>query len=198
MDDSEGELISQVRLIKYRRISNNIQQQIKNDRKKLKIAVYKMSPNKYKQKLHQEVVEHYQKTPLNLKNDLNKEVKTLVSKLKVKGRIEKYNIKRCFITLKDHKSDSQTNPTCRLINPSKSQIGKISKIILQDNCATLRIALNINQWCSTVDCIKWFNNLDKNDKCSFIKYDIREYYLSIMEKAVNGAKKLAKEYPRIK
>ena len=41
------------------------------------------------------------------------------------------------------------------------------------------------------------NNLDKNDRCSFIKYDIREFYSSIMEKAVNEALKLAKEYTRI-
>ena len=39
-----------------------------------------------------------------------------------------------------------------------------------DLYTTLRITLNINQWHSTEDCIKWFNNLDKN------KY-IREFYL---------------------
>ena len=59
-----------------------------------------------------------------------------------------------FITLKDYKSDFLSNPNCRLINPSKSQMGKISKIILQDICAALRIALNINQWRSTEDFIK--------------------------------------------
>ena len=91
----------------------------------------------------------------------------MARKLKVEGRIEKYIIKKCFITIKDHKSDFQSNPTCRLINPSKSQMGKISKIILQDICAILRIALNINQWHSTEDCIEWFHNLDKNDKCFF-------------------------------
>ena len=87
----------------------------------------------------------------------------LASKLKVEGRIEKYDIKRCFIKLKDHKSDFQINPTCSLINPSKPQMGKISKIILQDIRATFRLALNISQERSTEDCIKWFNNLDKND-----------------------------------
>ena len=134
--------------------------------------VYKMNPNKYKQMLHKEIIKHYQKAQLSLENELNKEVEILACKLKVEGRIEKYNIKRCFIKLKDHKSDFQSNPTCRLINPSKSQMHKISKIILQDLCATLRIALNIHQWHSTEDCIKCFYNLDKNDKCSFIRYNI--------------------------
>ena len=108
-----------------------------------------MSPNKYKEMLNKEVIKHYQKAPVDLENELNREEEILVSKFKVEGRIEKYNIKRCFITLKDHKSDSQSNPTCRLIDSSKSH--------------------NINQWRSTEDCIKWFNNLNKNDKCSFIK-----------------------------
>ena len=67
-------------------------------------------------------------------------------------------------------------------------MGKISKIILQDICATLRITLNIS---SIENYIKWFNNLDKNDKCSFIKYDIKEFYRSITEKAANEALKLA-------
>ena len=57
----------------------------------------------------------------------------------VEGRIEQYNIKRCFITVKDHKSDFQSNPTCRFINPSKSQMGKISRII---NGVALKIVLN--------------------------------------------------------
>ena len=76
-------------------------------------------------------------------------------------------------------------------------MGKTSKNVLQDICATLRLAFNINQWRSTEDCIKWFNNLDKNDKSSFIKYDIREFYTSITEKAVNEALKFAKEYIKI-
>ena len=110
-----------------------------------------MSPCKYKQMLHKEVIKLYQKAQLNLENDLNKEVEILASKLKVESRIEKYNIKRCFLTFKHHKSDFQIKPTCRLINSFKSQMGKISKIILQDICATLRIVLNINQWHSTED-----------------------------------------------
>ena len=121
----------------------------------------------------------------------------MASKFKVEDRIEKYNIKRCFITLKDHKSVFQSNPTCRIISLSKSEMVKISKIIFQDFCATLRIALNINQWHNTEDCIKWFNNQDKNDKYYFIKYNIREFYPSITEKAVNEELKLAKEYTRI-
>ena len=43
------------------------------------------------------------------------------------------------------------------------------------------------------DCIKWFEEYDKNDRCSFIKYDIREFYPSITERELDRALDLAKE-----
>ena len=83
------------------------------------------------------------------------------------------------------------------MNPSKTQMGKISKVILQDICVTLRIVLNNNQWHSTEDCIKWFKDYDKNVKCSFIKYDIKDFYPSITEKTVDVALNLTKEHMSI-
>ena len=40
--------------------------------------------------------------------------------------------KEAFITLKDHKPNFQDHPSCRLINPSKPEIGVISKHILDE------------------------------------------------------------------
>ena len=118
----------------------------------------------------------------------------LVHRLGIVDRGEKYNTKNCFITIKDHKSDFKTNPECRLINPAKTQIGRVSKTIVQDICALLRLALNINQWWRTKDCIKWFEEYDKDDRCSFIKYNIREFYPSITGRTLDRALDLAKEY----
>ena len=73
-------------------------------------------------------------------------------------------------------------------------MGRVRQIIVQDICASLRLALNINQWRSTKVCIKWFEECDKDDRCSFIKYDIREFYPSITERALDRALDLAKEY----
>lgn len=36
-------------------------------------------------------------------------------------------IPKTLITLKDHKPNFKNNPTCRLINPAKSEMGRISK-----------------------------------------------------------------------
>ncbi len=83
-----------------------------------------MSFNKYKQLLHKEVIKHYKKVTPNLETDLNKEVELLASKLKIDDKIEKFNIKNCFIILKDHKRDFPCNPACSLINPFKTQMEK--------------------------------------------------------------------------
>ena len=130
-----------------------------------------------------QVVKHYRKALPDLEKELNSEAKMLAHRLGIVDRVEKYNTKNCFITIKDHKRDFKTNPECRLINPAKTQIGSVSKI-----------ALNINQWRSTKDCIKWFEEYDKDDWCSFIKYDIKEFYPSITERTLDRALDLAKEY----
>ena len=64
----------------------------------------------------------------------NSEAKMLANRLGIVDGMEKYNTKNCFITTKDHKSDFKTNPEFR-------QIGLVSKIIVQDICASLRLSI---------------------------------------------------------
>ena len=70
-------------------------------------------------------------------------------------------------------------------------MGKISLVLLQDICTMLRTLLNISQWHNTNDSHKWFSDYDKN---TLVKYDIREFYPSIMKKALDKALKVAKKY----
>ena len=195
-----------VKEIKFRKMRNNIQLKMYEDMRRITESdgifvksdksgnLYEIEKGKYKQMMFKEVVKHYRKATPDLENELNSEAKMLAHGLGIVDRVEKYNTNNCFITIKDHKSDFKTNPECRLINPAKTQIGRVSKIIVQEICDSLRLALNINQWRSTKDCIKWFEECDKDDRCSFIKYDIREFYPSITERALDRALDLAKEY----
>ena len=100
------------------------------------------------------------KASFNLEVDLKWEAKPFAYKLKLTDRIEKFYIKNCFITLNYHESDFRIKPECRLINPSKTQMGKITNVILKDICETLRIVLNINLLHSNEDWIKLFKNYD--------------------------------------
>ena len=94
--------------------------------------LYEIEKGKYKQMMFKEVVKNYKKAPPDLEKELNSEAKMLAHRLGFVDRVEKYNTKNCFITIKDHKSDFKTNPECRLINPAKTQIGRARKIIVQE------------------------------------------------------------------
>jgi hypothetical protein len=67
--------------------------------------------------------------------------------------------KDAFVTLKDHKENFETNPKCRLINPAKSELGKISKIVLDDINTQIRNATGLNQWKNSLSVIDWFKNI---------------------------------------
>ena len=64
-------------------------------------------------------------------NMMNEEAKTITKNLNIDDRVETTAMKEAFITLKDHKENFVNRPTCRLINPSKPEIGRISKQLLE-------------------------------------------------------------------
>ena len=89
--------------------------------------------------------------------------------------------KSAFITLKDHKPNFANNPTCRLINPSKSEIGIVSKKILQRVNAKIVSATHLNQWKNTDSVLTLFNKIPNKPSYSFITFDIIDFYPSISE-----------------
>lgn len=65
--------------------------------------------------------------------------------------------RNAFITLKDHKPNFNNAPTCRLINPTKSEIECISKEILQTIVKSVAASTIVNLWRSTQSGLEWFN-----------------------------------------
>ena len=84
-----------------------------------------------------------------------------------------------FITLKDHKPNFNTNPKCRLINPSKSELGKISKFLIEKVNTIIRDKSLVNQWRDIDTVINWFKNIDNKNNCIFMQFDIEESYPSV-------------------
>ena len=98
---------------------------------------------------------------------------------------------KCFFTLKDHKENFQNNPTVRLINSAKKEIGRISKVILDKINSVLIELLKVNQWKNTQNVIGWFMKIEERSNLKFIMFDIKDFYPSIKEtlliKAINFA-----------
>ena len=98
-----------------------------------------------------------QKAPEKLMDSINLESKHVAANYGVEKRAECIAKTPSFITLKDHKDNFLVNPARRLINPSKNDLGKNSKNILDQTNMKLRETIYINQWKNKDDVIIWFD-----------------------------------------
>ena len=113
------------------------------------------------------------------------------------NRIDSFAAKDSFITVKDHKPNFNNNPTCRLINPAKSEIGIVSKQILQRINSKIVKSAKLNQWKNTDSVIKWFDNMPDKSTRSFISFDVVDFYPSISEELLKQALTFATQYDEI-
>ena len=60
----------------------------------------------------------------------------------------------------------------RIINPSKTVIGKISKTIFDKINIQLVSSIKVNQWKNSDSVINWFKNIPEKKLCTFIVFDI--------------------------
>ena len=155
---------------------------------------YKMDTTAYSKLIKENVTKSYKKSSGKVVEKLNAQSAKIAENLKLDDRIEKLAEKEAFLTLKDHKPAFHDHPTCRLINPSKSEIGVISKHILDDINTTIINKTKINQWKNTSSVLKWFNSLQHKESLSFICFDVCDFYPSITEKLLHKALDFANSY----
>ena len=86
-------------------------------------------------------------------------LKKIAQKLEIDERVEKMQETEAFLTIKDHKEGFPHTLSFRLINPSKSDIGKISKSLLHSINENILKQTNVNQWRNTPQGITWFKNI---------------------------------------
>ena len=156
--------------------------------------LYEVPPNHYRKLLKENVTKTYKKANDHLYNHINEEAKSIATNLGLDDRVESLAKSEAFITLKDHKENFHSKPTCRLINPSKSEIGKISKSILDTINTGLRKILHYNQWKNSRSVIEWFNNIKDKHSCTFTQLDIKEFYPSITPDILDNAVSFAKQH----
>ena len=97
-----------------------------------------------------------------------------------------------FITINDHKTGFQQNLSCRLINPVKIKLGKVSKLIIQKINKTLISELDFNQWKNNSSVLKWFIDISNKKDSLFMQLGIREFYPSINEDILKMSSSLKK------
>ena len=107
--------------------------------------IYKTTPREYNKLLKNNITKSYKKSTELLEKAINMEAKNIAKKIQLSDRIECLPKIPAFITLKDHKDNFQSSLHCRLINPSKSELGKVSKSILENINQHLVKLLHVNQ-----------------------------------------------------
>jgi hypothetical protein len=202
----EDDMLNLVQNIEFFHKSNTFQEQLNKDKKttkegdKLLVSAdktthfYKVDPDNYDRLLNTNITKDYKKAATTLENTIRKGDKKIATELGLDDRINKTSKNQAFITLKDHKPNFNNNPTCRLINPTKSEIGKISKQILEKVNNAIRNATRLNQWKNTKEVIRWFCDINNKQTYSFICFDVCEFYPSITEELLLKALEYAATY----
>lgn len=121
----------------------------------------------------------------------------MAQSLEIDDRVETIASRTPYITLKDHKENFRNNPQCRLINPTKSELGKVSKIILERINKKLLQATKVQQWKNTNAVLQWFDNTTGKQDCTFISFDIVNFYPSIGQTTLDNSIKFASRYTNI-
>ena len=196
--------------IKFRSSQNKFQKKFKEDLKLINLSkniflsadkiqnFYEITKEGYEKIIHENVTEKYKKANMSLPKRINREARKISKTFDVADRVDTMAKQEYFLTLKDHKEDYRTNPKYRLLNPKKSQLGKISKQILQKINKTLRSKLNLNQWQNSAEVIDWFKDIQQKSSHTFTVFDIQEFYPSITEKLLKDALAFAQRNVEIK
>ena len=183
-----------------------MQSDIKNIKKSGKVILpadkttnlYKVSADDYNKLLHNSVTNEYRKAPADTKAAIDKEARHLSTSLNLADRMQVYTTDTCFVTLKDHKENFKSSPSCRLINPAKTDMGKISKQIMEKIVSEVTQTSGYNLWKNTKSVIDWFKPLQEKQKMRFIQFDIESFYPSISETLLEKALAFSSTFSTIK
>ena len=209
LDNFEKDLMNVINKLEFRKINDKFQRKLKEDIKKVRESpnmlvfadkstnVYELKPEDHQKFLQNNITKTYKKASEMIEHEINLEAKEIAEKLELEDRINCLGKAQAFITMKDHKEDFRANPTCRLTNPTKSKLGKISKSILDGINTELRSILKVNQWKNTEAVIKWFNSIKEKESCAFRQLDIKDFYPTITETILDNAISFAKELTHV-
>ena len=146
-----------------------------------------MDKDQYTKLLNEIITKAYRKTNKNFVNKINKDAKKIAKSLSIDDRVQKIQELQTYTTVKNHKDNFPHSIRCRLINPSKTDIEKISKTILDEIIIHLVSSIKVNQWKNSDSVINWFKNIPEKKSCTFIVLNIENFYPSISLELFNKA-----------
>ena len=146
-----------IKNLEFKRVNNKFQSKLRNDIRQIRRSnnlfmsadksrnIYKVSKARYERMAHENVTKAYKKCNNNKSNSINFKAKQIASQLKIDDCVQKLDENEAYVIIKDHKVGFPDKISCRLINPSKTDIGKISKQILDRVSNTILVKNKVNQ-----------------------------------------------------
>ena len=135
--------------------------------------IYEILKDHPQKLFHDNVTKAYQKAPTKLEASINQEPKIISTKLK---------------------TSNQVNPTCRLINPSKTNLEKWLSNLWKKINSDITEKLQLNQWLNAGTVWNWFNGVTDKSNYIFIQLGIKELCLSVTEIILHQTLKFAKQH----
>ena len=205
----EDDLLRMVESIQYRKVSSSFQSTLRQDVNKIKSSekvvafadktrnLYEMEKDQYEKLLRENITKCYKKTEDSPEKEIALELSSICEKIGISDRVESMGKQQAFITVKDHKDSFPNSIPCRLINPAKSNLGRVSKQILERVNQKIRSYTKFRQWRNTQAVIDWFDSLEEKQSLSFLTFDIVEFYPSISEQLLHNALRFASQFESI-
>ena len=199
-----------MRGLEYKKFTNPLQQKLKEDCQKIAQNAdllvpadktrnyYSLEKEKYEELINKDIQKSYKKASDIVVENVDVEQRNIVESLDLTDRnIFKIQKQPATLTLKDHKENFDSSPSTRLINPTKPEIGKISKKILDRVILEIRRITNFNQWKNSDSVISWFKKIPDNNANTFILFDVVNMYGSISDKLLLEALQWASKITKI-
>ena len=201
VEDFLADLFNLVADVKFKPASNEFQDMLKKDcqrvRESNKVVVsadktrnwYEFNADEYQKIVHNNITKSYKKADPESVKKVNSEA---ARELEIDDRVDAMSEPSAFINIKDHKKSFPAKVEARLINPSKTGIGAVSKQYLDRINSEIRRKTSFNQVKSTSEVLEWFRGIPKTQRTSFFKLDIEAFYPSISENLLVKAIKWAR------
>ena len=208
----ESSVYAMIRKVAFNKCTNKHQEVLKrtitriNDTKELIVAAdktrnfYKVKPEQYVKMRQEDITKEYKRAERIQVDEVNAGAAKIAENLQLDDRMRIYQENEAFITIKDHKDQFPSVVKRRLINPAKSDIGRVSKQILQTINLEIIKKTGLKLCRSTGEVLEWYKStvMESVEDMSFVVYDIADYYPSISKKLLTEALKFAAKHTEIK
>ena len=168
----ENDMMDMIQNLEFKRVNNEFQSNLRDDIRQIRTSnnlfisadksrnIYNVSKASYERMVNENVTKTYKKCNTNKSKSISIQAKPVASKLKIDDRVQKLDENEAYVTIKDHKEGFP----CCLINPSKTDIGNISKQILDRVSNTILVKNKVNQWKNTYSVLEWYRNIKNFNK----------------------------------